>query len=137
MTLAHKRGAPGFTLLEMMLVVVIIGLLAGVAVFAIGRQGATARIETTKAKMAQVKSAVQTYQLSTGQYPASLQNLVPQYLEKVPTDSWNNPLYYNAQTGDPNRPFHLVSRGEDAQLDTPDDIDIWRLDAPAQPSGTP
>jgi len=126
----HKRA--GFTLLEMMLVVVIIGILAGVAVFSISGQTENARRETTKASLRMLKSALEQYNGQFALYPASLDQLATgttKQLDKVPRDGWKNTfMYYPGTNSNPERPFDLFSTGKDKVPNTPDDLDAWTLD---------
>lgn len=120
----------GFTLLEMMLVLVIIGLLAGVAVWNLAGTGERARIATTQQSLRTLKGALTAYQLSTGSYPAQLVQLTTgstPYIEKVPNDGWKRPLVFSAP-GSNNRGFNLYSLGMDGEAGTQDDIDVWTMD---------
>lgn len=117
-----------FTLLEMMLVIVIIGLLAGVAVVALTGQGDTARIGATKASMNNIKTALSSYQIQHGAFPPALPVLVPGFLEKVVKDAWNEDFLYYTPSADPTKGYDLVSKGKDKVAGTPDDLNVWALD---------
>ncbi len=127
---AHRRH--GFSLLEMMLVVVIIGLLAGVVMFNFVGQGTTARVATTKAKLRTIKNAVDTFIVEKGSVPSSLLDLTAgnsPYLERVADDSWDNEFVFipgNSQFA--NRRYTLYSLGEDGLDGTEDDIDVWTME---------
>ena len=84
----------GFTLLEIMMVVVILGVLAAVAITKLGTSGETARINADIATAHQLKSALDRYQVETGLYPKSGQitanagvvtaaQLIPNYISKL------------------------------------------------------
>jgi general secretion pathway protein G len=128
------RRASGFTLLEMMLVVVIIGILATVVVINIAGQGDEAKKEATVAKIAQIRTALTTYNLRNNGYPASLDALVPALLDKVPTDAWDRPLVYYTPAQEQGKPFTLFSLGADNQPGTNDDVNVWTMDQ--KPAGT-
>lgn len=117
------RTAKGFTLIELLIVIVIIGLLSSlVAPEMFGRIG-SAKKKTASAQMDLFQTALDTYRLDIGNYPASLDELVQStkngwdgpYLPKnVPNDPWGNPYsyVYPAQGG---RGFELKSLGRDGQ----------------------
>lgn len=118
----------GFTLLEMMLVVMIMGLLIGVVAWNIGGQSKKARVATTVASMRTVESMLKAYHLDYGAYPATLQTLVPKYTEKLPQDSWKRPLVYAPNASGSAKPFILYSTGESGEQGNQDNIDIWTAD---------
>lgn len=124
----------GFTLLEMMLVMVIIGLLAGVAVWNIVGQGEAARISTTQATLRSVKSMLTAYNLDNGTYPATLTSLVPKYTEAAPVDAWKRPLVYFPSSGNAAKPYTLYSTGKSGEQGGADIIDVWQIDQP-KPAG--
>ena len=130
----HARSmARGFTLLEMMLVVVIMGLLISVAAVNILGRGEAAKIATTKASMATTASMLKNYSLSEGNFPAALSNLVPKYMEKIPMDAWKRPLIYipgQSSSSGGQHPFVLYSTGQSGNQGDPDNIDYWTEDQP-------
>ena len=119
----------GFTLVEIMVVVIIIGILATLVIANVGGQGDKARLKTTKALLAQVASQLEIFKLEHGRFPDSLEDLVtmpnyitkpetwPQggYLKELPVDGWGNKLNYRRVTSTTQRGFDLVSFGADAK----------------------
>ncbi|MBN1674512.1 MAG: type II secretion system protein GspG [Kiritimatiellae bacterium] len=93
------RGRDGFTLVEIMLVVVIIGILAGLAVTRFTGRTEDARRNAAKAEIARIKTAVDLYEVDNGKFPSSLGELVPKYLDKAPKDPWGNDYIYNSGDG--------------------------------------
>src|SRR5690606_26863744 len=94
-TSRRSRPAAGFTLLEMMLVVVIIGVLATVVVVNLAGSSDEARRGATIATLSQVKQALQNYYRKHGSYPQSLTQLAEgtnPLLERIPTDAWKRDL---------------------------------------------
>lgn len=129
--LMARRGARGFSLLELTLVLAIIGILMAVAAVSIFGQGENARIKATVASMSVIKNAIQQYQLSNSAYPATLtalqQGRTPLLDPDKPlVDGWNQPFLY-AVPGRDNRPFDLISKGANGTLEsgTGDDISVW------------
>lgn len=123
-----RLSRPGFSLLELMLVLVILGLLSTVAAVALLPQAAKAKVRTTKASMNVIKNGVTQYQLEKNRAPASLVELVPNFIEEGGLkDGWKMEFYYSP-TPNGARPFSLVSAGPDMTFETEDDIDVWTMD---------
>ncbi len=141
-----RRGA-GFTLIEIMAVVLIIGLLGGIVGVAIFGQVDTARVNTARTQIKQLESALEFYRLDNARYPSTeqgLQALVQQptiepvpkrwrpegYLQggEVPLDPWDNPYQY-LRPGQANpHTFDLWSFGADGQpggADNDADVGNW------------
>lgn len=119
---------PGFSLLELMGVLVILGLLTTVAAIAVPAQIEKARISTTKTSMSTIKSAVEAYRAeNAGTTPASLADLIPSFLEQgAENDAWDQPFVFVVlQSGE--HPYELISTGPDKQLRTADDINVWTM----------
>ncbi len=123
----------GFTLLEMMLVVVIMGVLIGVTAVSILGRGTAAKIGATRASMSTVANAVKQYNLEKSVYPATLNDLVDKFIEKAPLDAWKRPLVYSVSAPGSPHPFMLYSTGPSGDPGNADNIDYWVEDdaAPA------
>lgn len=120
-----KGAMSGFTLLEIMVVVAIIGLLAAVIVPNVIGQGEAAKVDLTKANMGKIVQQLDLYKFNNGSYPTSeegLNGLVERpnsarkwpdggYLPKVPLDAWNNDYVYISPGVE--GPFDLLSMGAD------------------------
>ncbi len=131
----NRRQKSGFTLVELMLVVVIIGVLAGIVLPRLAGSREEANIAAAKAQMRVFDTALYTYQLQVGSFPTTEQGLRvlvedpgedgwkgPYLSQKVlPRDPWQNPYVYEkeAQKG---IDYDLYSWGPDKVEGTEDDI---------------
>ncbi|WP_239018785.1 type II secretion system major pseudopilin GspG [Sphingobium terrigena] len=125
-----KRSEAGFTLVELMVVIVIIGLLATIVAINVIPATDTARVEKAKADIATIEQALEQYRLDNLTYPAGsdgLQALLnppaslaqPQryrrggYIKKLPDDPWGRAYVYTV----PGRKgaFDISSLGADGQ----------------------
>lgn len=125
-----KIGRAGFTLIEILLVVVIIGLLATVVTVSIPRNLEKARRNKAAADIQAISVAVQAYYMDEGKYPGSLEALTTgeePYLEKLPLDPWGNPYVYAYPGSHKPLKFDLYSYGPDG-VPSDDDIANWKLD---------
>jgi general secretion pathway protein G len=128
----------GFTLTEIMLVVVIIGILAALVIPKIAGSSERARVTAAHADInGGIKSAIGQYEVDNGFYPRSLQELLVQpsnaknwhgpYFDppKLPVDPWGNPyIYYYPGKHNP-ASYDLLSTGPDGREGTDDDIGNW------------
>lgn len=125
-----RHAARGFTLLEMMVVLLIIGLLMSVAVINIVGRGDDARKATTIQSMNVITSALKQYQLQHGDFPPTLDALTPKFLEDRPVDAWKRAFVYfpNSATGATStRPYTLYSKGKGGEEGNSEDvIDYWK-----------
>ena len=108
----------GFTLVELMVVIVIIGLLATVVAINVMPAQDTARVKKAEADVALLEQAAEMYRLNKLEYPASgegLQALVAAgFIKRLPDDPWGNPYHYAAPGGD-GRAFDIYSYGADGR----------------------
>lgn len=125
-----RRFGPAFTLLEVMLVLLIIGLLATAAAINLVGAADKARVNQSKTSIKTIESALKQYYFTHGRYPTSefgLNALVPDYLEKTPLDGWKQPFAYFSPGG-AGRDFEIISLGKDGVPDTEDDIRSWEIE---------
>ena len=136
-------GARAFTLLEILVVLAIIGLLAGLAITNVDKIFGGAQVKTTQLQVREsMRTPLTAYRIAMGDYPSTaegLQALItppggktdrwtgPYVSEpaKVPVDHWGEPLQY-AYPGSRNKgSYDLWSKGPDKQSGTADDIGNW------------
>ena len=115
-----RRSRQGFSLAELMVVIVIIGLLATLVVPNVLDRLTTSQIAIAKADITTIDEAVTTYMLENlGKYPETLQELVTpdengkRYLDRdlVPTDPWGNEYGFQPPSG--GQPYVITCFGRD------------------------
>lgn len=133
----HRLASRGFTFLEIMLVVVIIGILAAlVGPRLVGRTN-EARIEATRAQLNGIEQAIKSFEIDTGGFPKTLKELIEEptdnsawkgpYFDKeeLPKDAWQQEFEYKFPGSNNKRTYDLWSKGPDKQSNTEDDIVNW------------
>ena len=124
---AERTGREGFTLIEILLVVVIIGILAAVAVPKLSGRVGQAQVNAAKASIEAIGLAVNMYEVDNGKFPDSLQNLLTKggeinwngpYLEKSTKDPWGNDFQYTKNGNS----YTIVSAGPDGTFGSEDDV---------------
>ncbi len=129
---SNRQG--GFTLIEIMVVVVILGILAALVVPAIMDRPDHARKVRAKQDVRTITSALNMYRLDHFDYPTALEELATgsnKYLERVPSDPWGRPYNYAYPGHRGDTKFDIYSYGVDGteggnELDA--DIGNWNLD---------
>jgi general secretion pathway protein G len=116
--IVNRKQEEGFTLVELMVVIVIIGLLATVVVINVMPAQDTARIKKAEADIALLEQATEMYRLNKLNYPTTdqgLQSLVGEgFVKRLPDDPWGNSYAY-AAPGREGRAFDIYSLGADAR----------------------
>lgn len=132
----------GFTLVEMLVVLVIIGLLVSLVAPKVFNQLSDARVKTARIQIQSFTNGLDLYYLDNGRYPTTAEGLAALYAKPagssnwngpylrgngVPKDPWNN-LYVYRSPGQ-GRPYEIVSLGSDGReggTDSAADITSWQ-----------
>ena len=116
----------GFTLIELILVTVIIGILAGMVVVNFGGVVGDASIKAAKGDIMIYGTAIDLYVISHNDiYPLTLANLMTptrNYVKEIVNDPWGNPYNYVPATSAKLADYQVYSSGPDGEPGTEDDV---------------
>lgn len=121
----------GFTLIEMLVVLVIVGLLAGLVGPKLFSKVDSSKVQTAQTQVKMLKGTLETLRLDIGRFPTESEGLAllntaptdeklrtrwrgPYLDESLPQDPWGNPYQYSLP-GTNNQPFALYSMGADGK----------------------
>ncbi len=122
-----KSTSSGFSLIELLVVLVILGLIAGLVVPNIMGRGEDAKSRTAVAEVQRISMAVDEFYLDTGRAPRELRELVER---PGNVSNWNGPYINNSNLNDPwGEPYKYRSPGENRS------VDIYSHGADRQPGG--
>lgn len=140
-TYRNQKSRSGFTLVEILLVVTIIGILAALVIPKIVGRGEEARVKAAYADInGGIKSTLGMYEVDVGRYPSSLQDLVQQpgdvpaghwkgpYFDppNLPIDPWGRPYIYVFPGRHNPSGYDLYSTGPSGQDGNQDNIGNWQ-----------
>ncbi len=140
----NYKNKSAFTLIELMIVIVILGLLATIIMPKIMTKPEKARHDKAKIEIIRIESALDLFYLENKRYPTTaeglaalvknpggLKNYSPNgYLDKI-KDPWGNPYVYIFPGTHGNKPYDLKSYGKDGENGGSDfdaDIENWNMD---------
>ncbi len=141
--MARRRKRAGFTLMEVLLVMVIIVMLGAFVGVAIKNAQGQANINAAKAQIQQFTQPLEMYRLNTNSYPQTSDGLTAllsppgslanqtkwqgPYIDKseIPVDPWDNPYQYSSPGSRNPDSFDIWSFGPDGADGTADDIGNW------------
>jgi general secretion pathway protein G len=125
-----RRKERGFTLVELMVVIVLIGLLAGVVGVSVIPALIKGKKATAKNQIKEFESAIALFYVDHSRYPDSLDEMTGDYSEfdrpegylaEIPADPWNEEYVYDP-TGGSGKAYLILSKGNDRVEGTEDDI---------------
>lgn len=132
----------GFTLIELMIVVIIIAALAAMVVPRLAGRSEQAKVAVARADInSNISMALKLYELDNGSFPTGGQGLNAliasptggtssnwngPYLEKAPIDPWGNPYFYRCPGSHNPSGYDLYSVGKDTVAGTEDDVGNWQ-----------
>lgn len=136
-TVPSVRRRRGFTFLEIMMVVVIIGILASLVIQQFAGKTRRAKIIMARNDLKSIETALASFEMEAGEFPTTEQGLgalverpgeIPedawsQHLKEIPVDPWS--LAYDYKCPGDHGDFDLASRGPDKKPETGDDIANW------------
>ncbi len=119
------RRSAGFTLLELLVVLVILGLIAGIAVPRVISYLGGAKTETAELQIRNLETIIDLYRLDTGRYPSSEEGLAALWRRPASATTWNGPYVKRADMlSDPwGRVFEYRYPGQRASYE------LWTLGA--------
>ena len=134
-----RRPSGGFTLVELLLVLVILAVLAAIVVPKFTKRSEQARIAAATTDIANLGTSLDAFEIDTGRYPTSdegLKALMEQpgsikewkgpYLKRaIANDPWGNPYVYRSPGQHNSTSYDLYCHGPDGQEGGGDDIDNW------------
>jgi len=125
-----RRRSAGFTLLELLVVIVIIGLLAGYVAPRYFSQVGRSEIQVARAQIDSLEKALDQYRLDTRRYPSAEEGLAALVARPASVSGWNGPYLKKAVPSDPwGRPFVYRVPGEKG------DFDLISLGRDGKPGG--
>lgn len=137
---SRKRAMSGFTLIEVLLVLVILVVLGGIAVTNFTNIRVGAQENAAKAQVDILDKAMDYYQLDMGDYPSSLEDLMIEpsfvsdagtwrgpYMKDLTPDPWGQTYYYDYPGNWNTTTYDIYSAGPDKSPNTEDDIGNWKV----------
>jgi general secretion pathway protein G len=133
----RRHRSAGFTLVEMLLVLVILAVLAAIVIPKFAGRTQQAKITAAQSQISSIETALDAFEVDTGSYPkggagglsalseepGNTQNWKGPYLKKgVPLDPWGNPYVYTYPGKNNVQGYDLMSMGPDGRAGGDDDL---------------
>ncbi len=129
-----RKNQRGLTLIEILVVVTILGLIAGIVGIAVVDALEEAKIDTAKVQIQNISEALDLYKVKYNKYPATAEGLQAltsppggkkPVMEVIPKDPWANDYVFVSPGQHNTTKFDLQSKGADGVADSADDIKNW------------
>lgn len=128
---ARGRRAAGFTLLELLVVMVIIGLLAGFVAPRYFAQVGKSQAKVAKAQVTSIEQALDQFRLDVGRYPTTEEGLDALNVAPPSVEGWGGPYMKKALPNDPwGRPYVYEQPGRNSE------VDVMSLGRDGRPGGS-
>lgn len=134
----RRRAQSGFTLVEMLLVLVILATLAAIVVPKFAGRSEQAKVTAAQTEIKNLEIALDAFEVDNSYYPKGsdgLKELIEQpnnandwrgpYIDEIPTDPWGNEYVYTSPGKHNSNGFDLQSTGADGRTGGDDDITNW------------
>ena len=128
---SRNRKLQGFTLLELLVVMVIIGLLASYVGPRYFAQVGKSEVKTTRAQIDALEKALDEYRLDTGHYPTTEQGLAALFAQPTNEPQWAGPYLKKNVPPDPWGKSYVYKQPGDHS-----EFDLWSYGSDGQPGGT-
>lgn len=129
----------GFTLVELLLVLVILATLAAIVIPKFSGRTEQAKLTAARTQISNVETALDAYETDLGSYPSGSDGLRmllekpanaddwrgPYMKKEIPLDPWGHPYVYESPGKHNENGYDLMSAGPDGQAGTADDITNW------------
>ena len=136
----HRKGCRAFTLIELLLVLVILGILAAIVVPKFSGRTEQARQTAALSQIATFGTALDAFEVDTGHYPKGKNGLFdlvqqprdaqnwkgPYMKNEIPKDPWGSEYVYECPGKHNPSSYDLMSAGPDGRAGTEDDITNWQ-----------
>jgi general secretion pathway protein G len=135
----HRRSLRAFTLIELLLVLVILGILAAIVVPKFAGRTEEARVTAAKTQISSFSTALDAFEVDNGYYPKGRNGLTDlvqpprdaknwhgPYLKEIPKDPWGNDYVYECPGRHNAGSYDLMSMGFDGRAGGDDDVTNWQ-----------
>lgn len=131
---AARAAQRGLTLIEILVVVTILGMIAGLVGIGVAGQLADAKIDAGNIQIKNIADALDLYKVKFNRYPTTAEGLEAltnppngkkPIMETIPKDPWAQDFIYVCPGSHNPSKFDIQSKGDDGQADTDDDLKNW------------